>query len=88
MADPPRYPDSEGDTGVGPGRGSTTGIPRWVRLSVIVAAVLVLLVVIVMLTGGGGEHGPGRHALSGGGPGGQPLPSIVTEGSHTARAVG
>ena len=81
MADPPRYPDSEGDTGVGPGRGSTTGIPRWVRLSVIIAAVLVLLVVIVMVAGGGGEHGPGRHAPSGDAGGQVPSSSVMEDGA-------
>jgi hypothetical protein len=45
MADPPRYPDSEGDTGVGPDRESTTGIPRWVWVvgSIIIVASLVML---------------------------------------------
>jgi hypothetical protein len=73
MADPPRYPDSGDDTGVGPDRESTTGTPRWVKVFGIIAAVLVLLFVIMVLTG----HGPGRHMF--GGLGGQtPLP-----GGHT-----
>jgi len=77
MADPPPYPGAGDDTGVGPGRESTTGTPRWVKVSGIIALALVVLFVIVMLTGGG--HGPGRHTLSDGGPGGQARPSSVTE---------
>lgn len=68
MADPPTYPDSNRDTGhdtgVGPGPGSTTGTPRWVKVFGIIALVLVLLFVISLLTGGGGGHGPGRHTPS------------------------
>ena len=43
---------------------STTGLPRWVKVSVIVAVLLALLVVVVMLLSGG-EHGPGRHVSFG-----------------------
>ncbi len=55
------------DTGVGPERRSTTGTPRWVWLSGIVAIVVVLSVVIMVLLlgGGSGGHGPGRHTSSG-----------------------
>jgi hypothetical protein len=58
MADPPRRRDT---AGVGADRGSPPGMPRWVKLSLILVAVLVLVVVIVMLIAGGG-HGPSRHA--------------------------
>jgi hypothetical protein len=51
------------DTGVGPGGGSTTITPRWVKVFGIIVIVLVLLVGIMMLSGG---HGPGAHAPSGG----------------------
>jgi hypothetical protein len=37
-------------------------MPRWVKVSVIVALVLAVLVVIALLTGG---HGPSRHMSSG-----------------------
>jgi hypothetical protein len=77
MADPPPYPEGRDDTGVGPEPRSTTGTPRWVKVSGIIALALVLLFVIVMLIGGG-NHGPGRHTLSGG-LGGQTLPSSVAE---------
>jgi hypothetical protein len=82
MADPPpdsdSYPDTGDDTGVGPGRESTAGTPRWVKVFGVIALVLVLLFVILMLTGRGGGHGPGRHALSAD-AGGQTSPSSVTE---------
>jgi hypothetical protein len=50
----------------GPDRESTTGPPRWVRISGIIAVVVVLLIVILLLTSGPGGHGPSRHAPSGG----------------------
>jgi hypothetical protein len=43
-----------------------TGIPRWVKVSGIVAAVVVAVVLLVMALIGG-EHGPGRHMTSGAG---------------------
>ena len=46
-----------------PRAGSTrglAGIPRWVKVFVVVAATLLLLMVVAMLITGG-EHGPGRH---------------------------
>jgi hypothetical protein len=47
---------------------SSTGTPRWVKISGIIALLVVIVVVIMLLMGG--NHGPGRHALSGdaGGP--------------------
>jgi hypothetical protein len=36
-----------------------TGMPRWVKVSLIVAVAVIVLVIILMVTGG---HGPGRHA--------------------------
>jgi hypothetical protein len=72
MADLPSSPDSNGDTGVGPGRGLTPGTPRWVKVFGIVALILVLLVVIMLVTGVGGDHGPGRHMPFGGAGGHTP----------------
>lgn len=37
------------------------GMPRWLKVSLMVVAALVLLFVILQLTGVGGQHGPGRH---------------------------
>jgi hypothetical protein len=89
MADPPRYPESGDDTGLGPDRGSTTGTPRWVKVFGLIAAVVVVLFVVLLLFGSGG-HGPGRHAggdggqtpapnVTGGDAGGHASPSSVTE---------
>ncbi len=72
------HPDDNGDTGVERRSGSTTGMPRWVKVSGIVALVIVLLFVILLLTGGPNRHGPGRHV----GPsedGGQTPSSTVGE---------
>jgi hypothetical protein len=51
MADLPSHPDSNDDTGVGPGRGATTSTPRglYVLLGIIG---LVVLFVVLHLTGG------------------------------------
>lgn len=68
MADLP--PESD----VGPDHGSTTGMPRWVKVSAIaaIAAVVVVLLVVAVLLISGGEHGPGRHMRSGDVGGGTP----------------
>ncbi|MGH3031033.1 MAG: hypothetical protein ACRDNE_09770 [Gaiellaceae bacterium] len=59
MADPPRYPDTGDDTGVGAGRGSAASRPRWVPvLGLVIAVALVLLFVVLHLTG---ILGPGAH---------------------------
>ena len=73
MADPTPYPAAGDDTGVGPGRESPPGMPRWVKVSGIIALVAVLLVVVVLLIGGG-NHGPGRH--SGGASGATPASGV------------
>jgi hypothetical protein len=59
MVDPPRYSDSAEDPDVEPE--STTGMPRWVKISGIVVLVVILVVVIMLLIGS--NHGPGRHTL-------------------------
>lgn len=66
MADSAPHPDTSDDTGVGPGRASTTGPPRWVKVFGIISLVVALLLVFALLGGGGGGHGPARHAPSGG----------------------
>ena len=60
MADPHDLTD---DTGVGPGRGSTSGPPRWVKVFGVIALVVVLLLLVLLLTSGG-SHGPARHESS------------------------
>jgi hypothetical protein len=53
--DPPRYPDTDDDTGVGPDSGSSTGKPLWVKVAIIVVVLILVVLVVLMLTGG---HGP------------------------------
>jgi hypothetical protein len=71
MTDPPRYPDSNGDTGT----------PRWVKVFGIIALVVVLLFLIMMFTRGpGGRHGPSRHMRSGDTGGQTPSPTVMDDG--------
>jgi hypothetical protein len=59
MADPPPYPGTGDETGVGPDRGSPPSTPRWVKVFGITVIVAVVLLIILLLIFGG--HGPGRH---------------------------
>ena len=69
MADSSRYPDSKPqpdpaavrrDTGAGP------GMPRWVKVFLLVSLAVALLYAVASVTGVGGDHGPGRHGGGGG----------------------
>lgn len=73
MADPPSYPDTAGDTGVGPDRESTAGTPGWVKVFGIALAAVIVLIAVMLLTG----HGPGRHLH--GALGGHPRPPAVAD---------
>jgi hypothetical protein len=55
MTDPPRYPDSSGDTGMRPDYESPS-TPRWVKAFGLIALVLILAFVIAHLAGGGLGH--------------------------------
>ena len=73
-------PDPRGRAGGTRGEaGSEAGMPRWVKAFGVVIVVLILLLGGLKLLGVGGDHGPGRHAPSGG-AGGQAPPSWVAEG--------
>ena len=62
MPDSPRYPDAGNRTSLGAQRRSTSGMPRWVKISAFVVLVVAVLVVVMLLVGGGpGGHGPSRH---------------------------
>lgn len=54
------------------------GMPRWVKVSLIVVTALMALFVIANIAGIGGEHGPGRHG------GGDETPSSMdgNDGGH------
>jgi hypothetical protein len=70
MADPPRNPDSGGDTGVESGRGPIAGASRWQKVIGIIGLLVILWVGNRMLSTllgrghgpGGMRHGPGQHA--------------------------
>ena len=61
MSDPARKPDT-GDDPVGDlDRESTSRLPRWAWVALIIVAVVILLFVVVQFTGVlGGDHRPGR----------------------------
>ncbi len=72
----PRAPETSADADGEVEHRSATGMPRWVKVSLIVVGVLVAAFLILKVAGVGGEHGPGRHL--GPGSGGQ-APSGETE---------
>ena len=51
---------NRGDPGNSQEGWSTTGMPRWVKVFLIVAIAVAALAVMAMLVVGG-DHGPGRH---------------------------
>ena len=57
MADERRLLDGAGD-GSDP---AYTGMPRWVKVSLVVVAALVVVFVVLQLVGVGGQHGPAQH---------------------------
>lgn len=76
MADSPADLGPGDDTGVSRSGVSPTGMPRWVKVFLVIGLALVLLFVVAKLAGMGGEHGPGRH-------GGPDAPSVVDQdGGH------
>jgi hypothetical protein len=70
LADPPTYPQPGDHVGAGPGP-RPTGMPRWVKVFLIIAIVLVLAFIVSQLLGI--QHGPRRHVPPG------------SSGSHTAQ---
>jgi hypothetical protein len=63
MTDPSASPDTD-DVDYAeatPEPASGRGMPRWVKVSGLIAAVLVAIFVAAQLLGVGGDHGPGRH---------------------------
>ena len=55
-----------GDPGMAPDHRPGEGMPRWVKVSVLVVLLVAVLAVILLLLGGPGDHGPGRHGLAAG----------------------
>jgi hypothetical protein len=63
MSDSTRYTNTDDDTGLGPGRESKPGKPRWVKVSLIIVLAVVVLMVVLALTGVfGAGHVPGPPA--------------------------
>lgn len=65
------------------GASSAGGVPRWVKVSAVVAVVVVLFLGVMALVAGG-DHGPGRHVPSGAGdaPGASPMQGGRHDGGH------
>jgi hypothetical protein len=59
MVDPSQEPDARDKTDEASVGGPSGGVPRWVKVSGLVALVVVLLVVVMLLVPG--NHSPGRH---------------------------
>lgn len=53
-------PDQSDDNETAAG-GAAEGMPRWVKLFLLVGALLVVAVLLAKGTGAGGDHGPGMH---------------------------
>lgn len=64
MTEPTDIGDSAGRTESTAESRSGTGMPRWVKISLVIVGALIALFVILNLTGRGGQHGPGRHVGS------------------------
>ena len=81
MADPPHKRDPEllADDAVVGRDGPDAGMPRWVKVSLIVGLALVVLFVLAQVTGLGGDHGPGRHGPGRHGAGSDTPSSVIHE---------
>jgi hypothetical protein len=62
MAEPPPYREPGDDTSVRP-TSSPSGMPRWVKVFIVVAIVLTLAFIVSQLLGI--QHGPRRHSPAG-----------------------
>lgn len=71
MVDPPREPSADGGTE----SEAPPGVPRWLKVSALIAGVVLLAVIAVMLISGG-DHGPGRHVPEGSMPAGVEGPAV------------
>ena len=79
MADSSRDRDSkpqQDQAAVSGDSGASPGMPRWVKVFVIVGLAVVFLVAVAKITGVGGDHGPGRHG------GGDGTSAVHEDGDH------
>ena len=58
MTNQSAHPEAGDDNGIAPDGGSTTGMPRWVKVFGLIVLALIALFIILNLVG---DHGPGRH---------------------------
>jgi hypothetical protein len=59
MAEPTRSPDTgEDHTTADAGRPSKPGLPRWLKVSLVIVIAVLALLVVLSLTGVLGQHGP------------------------------
>lgn len=63
-------PDTEDAAARRPAAGDPPGMPRWVKIGLVVFALLVLLFAVLHLTGVVSGHGPGGHMSQPAGHGG------------------
>ena len=61
MAELPPDSDARDEIEPTPAAGPAPGMPRWVKVSLLIVVALIALFVALRLTGLGGQHGPGRH---------------------------
>lgn len=81
MVDPPQEPGTRDKTGELPGRTPAAGVPRWVKVSGVIAVIAVLLFLVMLLVPG--DHGPGRHFA-----GQAPLVGVTETAGLDARGIG
>lgn len=84
MADSSRYPDpmpQPDPAAVGRDIQTSPGMPRWVKVFLIVSLAVVLLFAVAQVTGVGGDHGPGRHS------GGDGTSAVIEDGAHKPPVV-
>lgn len=82
-----RDPEPRADDAVVGRDGPDAGMPRWVKVSLLVGLALVLLFVLAQVTGLAGDHGPGRHGPGRHGAGADPRSSVIHEAAEHSPPV-
>ena len=82
-----RDPEPSPDDAVVGREGPNGGMPRWVKVSLLVGLALVLMFVLAQVTGVAGDHGPGRHGPGRHGGGSDTQSFVVHEGAGHSTPV-